>query len=151
MNLSLKDIFKEYKKENKKENKKEFLRISYMFLKFIIDKVLEGEEVTLLRLGTLKVTGRKQEIKYDEDGNVKGLAPNWAKTKKLWSINEEAKNKKKVIYNTNEHSDGIRYKYTWVKKKLILKFKTLYALQLSRENKRKLYRIINSGKDYVTI
>ena len=150
MNLSLKNIYKEYKKEYKNSiSKSEFLRISYMFLKFLIDKVIDGEEVTLLRLGILRITGKKQNITYDENGKIKGVSPNWVKTKKLWETNEQAKIDKKVIYNTNEHSDGIRYKYNWVKKNLILKFKTLYSLQLSRENKRRLYRTIKSGKDYI--
>jgi hypothetical protein len=157
MNLSLKDIYKEYKKEYKtiKKDKsfiinREFLRIIYLFLKFLIKKVIEGEEVVLLKLGTLKVLGRKQEISYDENNNIKGISPNWVKTKKLWENNEQARKEKRKVYNTNEHSDGIRYKYNWGKKKLILKFKILYALQFSRENKRMLSKKIKEGKDYLT-
>lgn len=150
--LFLKDIYKEYEKETMfPRERKVFMGTFHLFAKYIIGKAIEGEEVVLHRMGSLRVIGKKQKIEIDENGKVKGLAPNWAKTKRLWETNEQAKLEKKVIYNTNEHSDGIRYRYNWIKKNLILKNKTLYSLRLSRENKRALYRAIKMGNDYVTI
>lgn len=150
-NLFLKDIYKEYEKEVMfPKDRNIFMGTFHLFAKYIVDKTIEGEEVVLHRMGSLKVVGTKQKISYNEDGTVKGLAPNWVKTKKLWETSEKARLEKKLVYNTNEHSDGIRYRYNWVKKNLILKNKTLYSLRLSRYNKRALYRAIKSGNDYET-
>lgn len=114
-----------------------YVKICNDFSKYIIKKVLEGFEVTLpSRMGTLSIIGREQNIKYDEEGNMYGLAPNWKETIKLWNEDPVAKEQKKKVYHLNEHTDNIRYRYLWSKKSMLVKNKTLYALQMTRENKR---------------
>jgi hypothetical protein len=140
-----------YKKENKNYiDLSLYLKINHLFLKFIIKLILEGVEVVLpSKLGKLSVRGKKQKIRYDENGNLKGLAPNWVATKKLRESNEEAKKARKIVYHTNLHSDGIRYKYYW--RKNFISNKSLYSLRITRENKRALSKLIFSGKDYYSI
>ena len=119
---------------------------------FLINKVLEGKEVTLpSRMGTLSIVGRKQTIRYDEDGKIVGLAPDWVKTKELWATNPEAKKEKKLLYHMNSHTDNVRYKYLWSKKNVLVENKTLYSLRLTRTNKRAVHSKIMSGAQFKTI
>lgn len=121
------------------------------FFKFIISLVFQGEHVKLpFRSGSVLITGVKVKPRM-EDGEIKGLAPNWAKTKALWERNPKAKEEKKVIYNFNEHTGGVRYKITWVKKDVMIENKLLYSLIFSKANKREMSRLIFSGKEYIVI
>tara|TARA_R110000796_G_scaffold252406_2_gene386630 strand:+ start:5369 stop:5839 length:471 start_codon:yes stop_codon:yes gene_type:complete len=128
-----------------------YLDIAGDYSKFLMEKVLEGEEVVLPgRLGTLSVQGKKQKITFDEEGKVIGLAPNWPKTKELWKTSDTARANKKIVFHTNEDTSGIRYKYLWSKRNVLVKNKTLYSLQLTRTNKRNLSAKIKGGKEYLT-
>ncbi len=121
------------------------------FSKFLIEKVLSGEKVTLpARLGTLSIVGRKQKIRFDKDGKVLGLAPDWVKTKELWQKSEQAKAEKKKVYCTNEHSSGIRYRYLWSKNRVLIPQKSLYSLKMTRENKRAVHSKVKNGFEYIT-
>lgn len=119
---------------------------------FLIDKVLEGKGVTLpSRMGTLEILGRKQTIKFNEEGKVEGLAPDWVKTKALWDSNPKAKEQKKLVHHINNHTDGVRYKYLWSKKNVLVENKTLYSLRLTRTNKRAVHSKIMEGVQYKSI
>lgn len=148
---NIRDSYSLYKKEFPKgEDIKTYVNLCNEFNKFLIEKVLEGEEVTLPhRMGYLYIFGRKQEINFDENGNVKGLAPDWVKTKKLWEDNPEAKQRKQIMYHTNEETGGIRYKFLWAKNGVFLLNKALYSLRLSRTNKRAILNRIRNGKEYI--
>ena len=148
---TIKDSYEYYKKKEDKDfvDYKTYKTISFSYNKFLIEKVLEGEEVTLPnRLGSLYIAGKKLKIKFDKDNNPIGLPPNWVKTKKLWESSPEAKKKKQLVYCTNDHSDGIRYRYMWSKYRVFAENKMLYSLLLSRTNKRLLYKNILNNKDY---
>lgn len=149
---NLRDSYKLYKKtvENPIDIKN-YLKIVADYNKFLIEKVLEGEAVMFPeKLGTLSIVGRKQKIKLDEDGNPKGLPPNWRKTKELWDSNAKAKEEKKLVYCLNEHTDGVRYKYIWQKRRMLIKNKNLYSFKLTRANKRTLHKKILGGMQYIT-
>lgn len=119
------------------------------FFKFLMNLVLEGEHIKLpYRTGSILITGLKTKPRIDENGEIKGLNPDWVKTKALWNSNPEAKASKKVIYNFNEHTHGIRYKITWVKKRLDILNNDLYSLIFSRTNKRDVMTKIYEGKEY---
>ena len=149
---SIKDTYNLYKESVKSPvSLKVYLKMAASYNKFLIKKVLDGEEVTLpSRLGTLSIKGRKQKIRFDENGKVQGLAPDWVKTKKLWDSNPELKAEKKLVYHTNAHTDSIRYKYFWSKNRILIENKTLYSLKLSRDNKRAVHSLIVNGKEYIT-
>ena len=149
----MKNIRTSYKKKKKDcqntVNINTYIDISTRYIKFLMDKVVDGYEVTLpSRLGTLRVYGIKQEIKF-VDGKIKGLSPNWQKTLALWKVNPEAKDKKQIVYNTNEHSGGMRYKFIWSKNRVLVLNKYLYSLRMTRENKRKIYKAVMAGKEYL--
>lgn len=117
---------------------------------FLIDKAIDGYRVTLpAKLGLLMVVGNKQKVKI-VDGEIRGLAIDWVKTKLLRDRSEEARKERKLVYHTNEHSDGIRYKFFWKKKNVIIANKNVYSLKVSRANKRKLSQRIKDGQDYLT-
>ena len=149
---NLRDSYKLYKQSAVNPvDIKNYLLLTADYNKFLIDKVLAGKEVTLpSRMGTLSITGKKQQIKFDEDGKVIGLAPDWVKTKQLWENNTQAKREKKRIFHTNDHTDNVRYKFLWSKRNVLVENKTLYSLRLTRTNKRAVHSKILEGAQYKT-
>lgn len=149
---NIRDSYRYYKKTSKNPiDIKTYIEMCNEYNKFLINKVLDGEEITLpSRMGTLSIVGKKQKITYDENGNVKGLAPDWVKTKKLWETNSKAKEKKQLVYHTNEHSSNIRYRFFWSKSRVLVTNKTLYSLLITRTNKRSVHNRIMNGAEYIT-
>lgn len=152
MKKSLRTSYKKYKSDSKEPVMKPlYLKIAAGYNKFLMEKVLEGDKVVFpSRLGTLQVVGRKPKIRFDEDGKVVGLAPNFKATKDLWNSNPKAKEEKKIVYHTNAHTDGYRFKYLWSKARVNVGNKTLYALRMTKGNKRDVVAKIKSGFQYVT-
>jgi len=152
MKKNIRDSYKRYcRTTNNPVDLKVYTILTGDYNKFLIQKVLEGSEVTLpARMGTLTVVGRKQKVSYDENGKIRGLAPDWVKTKKLWDSNSEARKNKQLLYHLNSHTDNVRYKYLWSKLQVLAENKTLYALRLTRDNKRAVYNMIKQGKLYKT-
>ena len=98
-------------------------------------------------LGTFSIVGKKIKVSFNEHG-VPNLAPNWKETKELWNECEECREKKQIVYHTNSHSGGIRYRLHWSKKKSLIRNKTLYSFRLTRDNKRRINADILKGKEY---
>ena len=150
---NIKDTYKLYNSlSSNPVEKKDYIDICSLYNRFIIRKVLQGIIIRLpSKMGTLCITGKKQKIRRDESGNIVSLAPNWRKTMEYWKNNEEAKKNKKIIYCTNEHSNGVRYKYFWSKKNVVVPFKNLYSFRLVRENKRAVRSAILEGHEFLII
>lgn len=149
--LNVRDSYKLYRRKTPVDriSVKNYVKINNLYNQFLMEKVFDGHEIYLpLGLGTIKVVGKKVTIRFDEEGKPRGMVPDWVGTKKLWAKNQEAKNKKKLVYLTNEHSDGIRYRFHWSKQRVIPLFKAFYQLRLSRANKRTLNKLINKGREY---
>lgn len=132
---------------------KEYLSVNYDYFKFLVRKVSEGNEVTLpSRMGYLRINGRKSKVRIDKDENgndvIKGLPPDWVKTKALWDRDPEAKRLRKRVFHLNTHTDGVVYKWVWSKRNVLVENKILYSLQLSRANKRLINKLINKGVSY---
>lgn len=147
---NLRQSYKTYKaKEENPVDIKTYLSITKGYMKFLIRKLFNVGEIRIPeRLGTLTITGRKVKVQY-KDGKIKGLAPDWASTKKLWAENPEAKANKQLLYHFNEESNGIRYKFTWGKSRVLVSNKTLYGLRMTRTNKRHLSNLIKQNKEYI--
>jgi hypothetical protein len=149
---NIRNSYKFYKKEN--ENVVDintYININNQYNKFMMNKIFDGHQIVLpCRFGLLSIVGKKQKIEFDENGKPKGVAPDWVKTKELWQKSEVAKNKKQLIYHTNIHTDNVRYKYFWSKQQVMIKNKTLYALRMTRTNKRIVHKLIKEGKQYLT-
>ena len=119
------------------------------FMKFIVSKILSGHIVRLpARIGRIFIRGTKQKIRKKEDGTFK-LPIDWAKTKLLWSKNEKAKLEKRLIYYTNEHTNGYLYSAYWDKKYAILKNKSFYKFKMAREANRTIKKKISEGIEYL--
>ena len=130
-------------------NISEYVQIINQFMKFLILKLLSTGEIILPeRLGRLSIFGKKVNVRI-EDGEIKGLAPDWVKTKQLWDSDEEAKNNKQLVYHFNEETNGIRYKFSWSKNRVLVSNKTLYNLRMTRSNNRELSKLVREGKEYL--
>jgi hypothetical protein len=126
-----------------------YLSIVNGFMKFLIKKLFStGSIMFPERLGSLQIVGRKVKVRI-EDGEIKGLAPDWANTKKLWEENEQAKKDKQLVYHFNEHTNSVRYRFFWSKARALVTNKTLYNLRMTRSNKRELSKLIQEGKEYL--
>lgn len=151
---NVRSSYNQYKKTTNNEivDSKTYIDYANEFNRFLAEKVIEGYEITLpSRLGTLSIIGKKQKIRFDEDGNIKGLAPDWVKTKKLWEDNPEAKAKKQLLYHTNSHTDNTIYKFLWSKNRILITNKILYSLKMTRTNKRAVNELVTKmNKKYVT-
>ena len=130
-------------------NISEYVQILNQFMKFLILKLLSTGEIILPeRLGRLSIFGKKVNVRI-EDGEIKGLAPDWVKTKQLWDSDEVAKSNKQLVYHFNEETNGIRYKFAWSKNRVLVSNKTLYNLRMTRSNKRELSKLVREGKEYL--
>ena len=130
-------------------NISQYVQIINHFMKFLSSKLLSTGEINIPeRLGKLSIFGKKVNVRI-EDGEIKGLAPDWVKTKQLWESDEEAKNNKQLVYHFNEETNGIRYKLKKKKNRVLVSNKTLYNLRMTRSNKRELSRLVREGKEYL--
>jgi hypothetical protein len=146
---NIRDSYKTYKKftENPVDIKT-YISLANNYNKFLAEHVAEGYEVVLpMRMGTLAIIGTKIKIKFDDNGNP-ALPVNWPATIRMWNKKPETKEQDKKIYFTNDHSDGIRYKYFWSKKRIFATQKNLYTLRMTRENKRRVPELVSQGKEY---
>ena len=148
--LGIRDSYRLYRKESKKPVSLQiFLDITNGFATFITDVLLEGEEVCLPeRLGTLQYVGKKVKPRIMEDGSIGGLSPNWKETMLLWEKDPQKKIDKVMIYHFNEHSNGIRYRLHWSKKKVFIRNKDFYVFRLSSPNKEKFSAKVREGYEY---
>ena len=130
-------------------NISQYVQIINHFMKFLSSKLLStGEIIIPERLGKLSIFGKKVNIRI-EDGEIKGLAPDWVKTKELWDSDSIAKQNKQLVYHFNEETNGIRYKFAWSKNRVLVSNKTLYNLRMTRSNKRELSKLVREGREYL--
>ena len=126
-----------------------YLNVVTKFIEFTAKQILSGRLVKLPEgCGNMIIEGKKIVVRFDEDGNIKNLAPDWVNTKKLWDSNPQAKAEKKLLYHFNEHSAGIRYRLNWEKKLINIPNKILYGFILSRSNKRTIWKAVKEGTEY---
>ena len=143
------DMYKAYSKENKLEtsiSSSLHSKILNSFNKKISKKIMEEsfEYIIPYRLGNLRIKKYKPSIKIDENGNLdyKGLSPNWKATKELWKKDKDAKKNKKIVFHTNDHSDGYNYKWHFSNYRSNCENRSVYSFIPSRTNKRTLAELI---------
>jgi len=109
---------------------KELKRIILLFIKFMVDNVMEGHSVSIPHgLGKLRIIGKKPKKRFRD------FAINYQETKKQG----------KTVYYSNDHSDGFVYGFKWLKKNYHIVNKRYYKLGLSKPNKNRLRKLINEG------
>lgn len=111
--------------------------------KFAQEKILEGFELQLpLRLGSIKISCRQLDIKYN-DGKI-NLPINWKATKEYFKEHGV----KKYIYHMNVHNDKI-CKVKWLPNGCNWKNKSYYVFKPCRQLKRNIAKkIINENTYY---
>lgn len=148
---NIRKSFSLYRKhtEEEKVDVKTYINIANEFNKFLVDKMLEGEEITLPhRMGIMFVIGHKRKLQLNENG-LYNLPPDWVATKELRDKSEQAKEERKIVYQLNAHTNGAIFKFFWSKKQITTDNKNLYSLRMSRTNKRTLSARIKSGMEYL--
>lgn len=150
--LGIQDIYKSYKKDNKKNSVSfsDFRDILFGYVEFIILKLLSGDTVCLPeRMGNLQFVGQKVKPKIDDEGNIKGLSPDWKKTNELWNNCPECKERKELVFHFNEHTQGLRYRMKWSKKRVFIQNKEYYTFRLSVPNKDRFVQSVENGNEYL--
>lgn len=141
------DMYKLYKSvvDNPKESKL-YSAVLNDFNKTISKEITEHalDYLLPLRLGNLRIKKYKAHYKIDEEtGKIIGnLSPNWKATKLLWENDKIAKETKKLVYHTNEHSDGYQYKWHFSNYRSNCINRSAYCFIPSRTNKRSLATLI---------
>lgn len=125
-----------------------YSKICRDYLKYMSARLLVDGEIKLPeRLGTVEVQGKLSKFRV-EDGQIRGLPPDWGATRKLWEEDPQAKIDKRVLFHFNEETNGIRYKFHWNKTGVITPNKYLYQFRACRTNSRELAQFIKQGKEY---
>lgn len=148
--VSITDSYKYYIKNVKNHvDISTYRKVLNTFHKMIIDHVIDNGDLVYLplKMGTLAVKGAVSKPRL-ENGVIRGLPIRWSKTFELWNEYPELKEKGQVIYCTNEHTGGVRYKFFWERNKVYVKFKSVFSLRISRDNKRRLSKSVIDGKEY---
>lgn len=147
--LSIRTSYPQYSKDVGDMEYKEYNELLSNFFKFLLDSLIEGKELKFPSgLGSMKISGKKLEIKFNEKGEIEKINIDWPKTKKLWKECEECKKNNKKIYLLNEHSDGIRYRFLWSKHKAIFRTKRCYVFKAAKSARKKLFTSIINGGQY---
>lgn len=149
--VSVTDSYHKYYKKKSKNpvDISNYRRVVNSFHQLVMKHVIENGDLVYLplRMGTLAVKGIACKPKLEGD-KIVGLPIRWSKTLALWNSCPEAKERGQVVYCTNEHTGGVRYKFLWNTYKVFARFKNLYQFRASRANKRAVYRAVLDGKEY---
>lgn len=145
------DYFKFYNKNYPiKVSKKLYNNIITDLHKFIVDEIVEhaGEFTLPHRMGYILVTKRKQGVRLLPDNKVINNAPpNWDATKKLWAVDEEARDKKILVRHSNIHTAGYVYSVKHTKYNATFKNKTATLFKATRDFNRAITkRIVDYSK-----
>lgn len=148
--LGIRDIYKFYKKNNSDSVLLlEFLDIVNGYSNYLMTKLIDAEAVPLPeRLGLLEFSGLKLKPRIDNEGRIQGLSPDWKKTNELWNKCDTCKEEKQLVFFFNEHTQGLRYKLRWSKKRVFVSNKEYYAFRLSFTNKKRFKDALMEGKEY---
>ena len=154
---NLDDIFLYYEKQVEKPvPSKIFKAVVIELFQFILNKALSGDIVPLIpSFGYMLVAGKKQKVRVEDD-QIKGLSPNWNKTYQLWDKDAKAKEEKRIIYNTNEETSNVRFRFMWTSGALnslnnMIANKAYYTFRLCATERRRLANLIKSGSEYMVI
>lgn len=113
----------------------EYVEVCSLFYKKVIDYLLfnNGTWIFPYGLGALHIIKKKLKVTKDN------LPIDWKLTREYG----------KRIYHLNEHTSGFLYRFYWDKRNSKQTNRFLYIFDPSRSNKRRLAKLIKSGKcDY---
>jgi hypothetical protein len=148
------DLFKFYKSRIEKgsiydQNKTMFTKIISEYNDKIYREhiIMNAYEYRLAgRLGKISIKQFKRKLKLnDQNKLVSKLSCDYKKTKELWASNEEARKNKKLVYHTNEHTDGYEFRCHWNKKTSNVPCNKFYQFIPVRTNKRFIGKCFSEG------
>lgn len=108
------------------------------FYNFIIEKVLNGEEVFIPKIGTLSIKGKK--VNYSD---IPKGAINWVATKEMWKQYPETK--PQMVYYLNEHTNGYYYGLKW-KRTNTASLIGAFRFNATKHFRQKLHKKITDGQ-----
>lgn len=109
--------------------------------RYIFKSILNGKYVKLGgKLGDFLIVSKTIVPRLDKNGNLftGHLGVDYKATRELWLNNTAAKEAKKFIYHTNDHSDRKRAVFYWDKRTSNVINQSVYDFLLARDNKREL-------------
>ena len=118
------------------------------FMLYLSNVLLQGFKIKFPeRLGAMQIIGNKQMLITDKGVSHKKV--DWGKTKKLWEKNEKAKEEKKFVYFTNEHSKGYIYKLKWFKNHAVIPNKSIYGFNTSKNFRQKIAEAVRNKVEFL--
>lgn len=114
-------LFKFYKENNTKSTIKErvYSKVLSEINEAIFNEIIMDnfELVIPYSLGKMRIKKCKIRLRLKEDGTLdtSRLIPDWKRTKKLWEEDTEAREKKQLVYLTNQHTKGYKFHFFWNK------------------------------------
>ncbi len=141
------DAFRQYKKEKiiVPVDRKMYVDVCHELNKRISTKIIkESFDFRIpFRLGFLRIKSQKQKI-FIKDGRIdsKKMSINWNETVKMWKEDWPDKTmaeikqipNKKLVYHTNEHSNGYIMKWYWDRRLAKVKNITVYTFRPVKGN-----------------
>lgn len=132
----------------KKYDRIDISRVCKKFNNHIMHRIIyHSYEFTIpFNLGTIFIKTNRLRFDLDEDGKLikKHMVPNWASTKELWAEDDDARQKKIIVYHFNDHFDRRVATYIYSKKKYRFKNKGIYFFKPSRMWKEELAKAIKN-------
>lgn len=154
---SFKDMYETYKffcEAHKPIEIKVYMEVLTDFMKYIIQLVFLGHRVELpYRCGALCIMGYKPSIENIVE-KKKHLNVDWGATNRLAPRPPRGirlETPRVLICHTNEHSNGVIYKFFWKKNFSKIKNAVIYKFKLAKANRHALSETIKMGMDYMLI
>lgn len=111
----------------------EYCNIVYDFYLRMMDSMLRENSEFKMPFGLGDVRIHKTKIKLDR---LNILSVDWVNTVEVG----------KYVYHLNEHTNGFKYFFHWIKKRKKIKNLFYYKLVMTRTNKRLLAKLVKTGK-----
>jgi hypothetical protein len=154
-----KDFRSRYKLIHPTIDRKKYVDLCHIINTRLSDKIIrESFEFRMpARLGTLSIKKTKLKIKV-KDGRLEKnkMVIDWKKTWDYWyaqfpgksrkEINAIESDKKIIIYNMNEHTNGYIMNWCWDKNTCVVRNQTVYYFKPTKRNRLELARWIKSDE-----
>lgn len=140
------DVYRIHKKSTEYPlTRKEYSIILKESASLIFDLLTEGYQINLpFNMGKLKIKSKKLSFIKNDKGHILGPV-NWKKTNELWEKSKKDKENKTLIYYTNEHSEYMTYRVSWLKSGIKVKNSIFYHFSFTKTMKTKLSKLLKKG------
>jgi len=127
-------------------NRTSYGRIIWEIHKYVMNHVLREAGTFKMPVGmpAIRVKKYKRNVRFKPNGTIDGksLSPNWKATMELWEKNPIAKEKKKLVYFINDHTNGYSGMIWMDKSRAIIPNISPYQFRPCRKKNRELSAIL---------